>query len=145
MIDYPPVDTTSEERMLGALSHVFGFVVALVIYLTQKDKSRFLRFQALQAVAFDVVVFVAFLVSIGCLVAFLAIGGAVGVAGADQEGALSGLFLSLTIIIPIAANCVVFALVLAVLVLRVVAAVNVYQGKNFHHRWLGDRVEAMLN
>jgi uncharacterized Tic20 family protein len=152
MTDYPAVDTTSEERTLAAIAHVFGFVVALIIYLTQKDKSRFLRFQAMQAVAFDVAVFVVVFAAIGCLMAFLLLGGLLGTAGfaasaaapEEASGALGAFFLSLTIIIPIAANCIVFALVLAVLVLRVVAAVNVYQGRNYHHPFIGDRVEMMV-
>ena len=47
---------TSDERMLGALAHFFGIIGALIIWVLQKDKSRFVRFQAAQALAFDFVV-----------------------------------------------------------------------------------------
>src|SRR5512144_621725 len=48
--------TTSDERMLGALAHFFGILGALIIWVIQKDKSRFVRFQAAQALAFDFLV-----------------------------------------------------------------------------------------
>jgi uncharacterized Tic20 family protein len=151
---YAPVETapTSDERLLAALSHVFGLVIALVIWITQKDKSRFVRFQAMQAVAFDVVVFIAVFIAIGCAFVFIVGGGvlasagaaAAAVSGEEAGGPLAGLLISLSIILPFGINCLIFLLVIGVLVARVVAAVNVYQGRNYHHPWLGERVEKML-
>ena len=45
--------TTSDERVMAALAHFFGLIAALIVYVVNKDKSRFVRFQALQALALD--------------------------------------------------------------------------------------------
>lgn len=49
---------TSEERLMAALSHFLGWWVALIVWLVEKDKSRYVRFQAMQALAFSLTVFV---------------------------------------------------------------------------------------
>ena len=51
-------EISMEERLMAALSHFFGMLVALVIWITQKDKSNFVRFQALQAVGLDAILMV---------------------------------------------------------------------------------------
>jgi uncharacterized Tic20 family protein len=150
MTAQPATEPTSDERLMAALAHFFGLVVALIIWLTQKDKSRFVRFQAMQAVAFDVAVVVIIFVMVGCLAAFIIGGAALGTAGAaaaasaGDDGSLAGLFLSLTFAIPFIGNCVIILLALGLVVARIIAAVNVFQGKNYHHPWLGAQVEKML-
>jgi uncharacterized Tic20 family protein len=142
---------TQDERLLAALAHVFGLVVALIIWATQKNKSRFVRFQAMQAVAFDVVLFVVFFLAVGCTMITMFGGTLLGVAGAaaasadeTAAGGILGLLFSLTFIIPFAGTCVMFFLAIGALAGRAVAAINAYQGRNYHHPWLGERVEKML-
>ena len=149
MTNQPAVAPTSEERTLGAVAHFFGFVVALIIWATQKDKSRFLRFQAIQAVAFDAAAFVIVFLLIGCLLLAILLFGFGGVAlsgSPDQSAGLSfgNMMQALAIIVPILADCIIFAFVIGLLVMRVVAAIQVYQGRNYHHPILGDRLEKML-
>ena len=142
---------TSDERLLAALAHFFGLVVALIIWATQKDKSRFVRFQAMQAVAFDAVLFVVFFLVVGCTMitmfggAFLGLAGAAA-AAADETaaGGILGVLFSLSFLLPFAGTCLMFFLALGALAGRGVAAVNAYQGRNYRHPWLGDRVEKML-
>ena len=57
MTENPP-PPTSDDRLLSALAHLFGILVALIIWATHKDKSPSVRFQAVQAIAFDIVVMV---------------------------------------------------------------------------------------
>jgi uncharacterized Tic20 family protein len=142
---------TQDERLLAALANVFGLVVALIIWATQKDKSRFVRFQAMQAVAFDAVLFVVFFLAVGCTMITMFGGTLLGVAGAaaasadeTAAGGILGLLFSLTFIIPFAGTCVMFFLAIGALAGRAVAAINAYQGRNYHHPWLGDQVEKML-
>lgn len=142
---------TSDERLLAALAHFFGLVVALIIWATQKEKSRFVRFQAMQAMAFDAVLFVVFFLVFGCIMITMFGGALFGVAGAaaaaadeTTAGGVLGLLFSLSFLLPFAATCLMFLLALGALAGRAVAAVNAYQGRNYHHPWLGDRVEKML-
>ena len=151
MTAQPETATTPDERLLAALSHIFGLVIALIIWATQKDKSRFVRFQAMQAVAFDGVLFVLFFLLVGCTMVTMFGGTLLGAAGAvaaagdeTTAGGILGLLFSLSFLLPFAGTCVMFLLALGALAGRAVAAVNVYQGRNYHHPWLGDRVEKML-
>ena len=51
--------TTADERMWGMLAHLSGFfsiLGPLIIYLTQKDQSRFAAYHALQQLFFDLIV-----------------------------------------------------------------------------------------
>lgn len=151
MIMQPESVATSDERLLGALAHLFGPVVALVIWATQKDKSRFVRFQALQALAFDLAVFVAAFVGVGCMVLLIFGTTALGMAGSlvaagdeGTAGTLLSLISGLALFVPFLGWCVMILLIGAVSVARIVAAINVFQGRNFRYPWLGARVEKFL-
>lgn len=67
---------SSDERLMATLAHSLGLLVDLIIWATQKDKSRFVRFQAMQAVAYDLAVGVLFVALVGCMVAAI-VGGTV--------------------------------------------------------------------
>lgn len=67
-------DATSDERLFGMLSHLSlflgGIILPVIIWATQKDKSKFVRFHSLQAIFFQIafaaliILFVIFLVLI---------------------------------------------------------------------------------
>ncbi len=70
---------TQDERLMAALAHasiilgpftsgVGGIVAALVIWLTQREKSKYVAFQALQAVAYQGVGGVRGIIGWGCYV-----------------------------------------------------------------------------
>ena len=40
-------EISSDDRIMAALAHFLGLFGALIIWATQKDKSRFVKFQAL--------------------------------------------------------------------------------------------------
>jgi uncharacterized Tic20 family protein len=70
-------NVSHDERMLAAVAHagillglptngVGGIAAALVVWLTQRDRSRYVGFQALQALVYQVVVLLITMVSFGC-------------------------------------------------------------------------------
>lgn len=68
-----------DERIMAALSHLaivlpfMGVIAPTVIWVTQKDKSRFVAFQALQALVYQLVLIVAgFIVGICAMLSFVA-------------------------------------------------------------------------
>jgi uncharacterized Tic20 family protein len=145
-------EPTQDERLLAAVAHFFGLVIALIVWATQKDKSRFIRFQALQAVAFDLSFVLVFFVGFACMFVMIFGGtmlGALGTAalGADDSGAAGagGLLFSLAFILPFAAQCVIFALMGIFFVARIIAAISVFQGRDFRYPVLGERVEQFLS
>jgi uncharacterized Tic20 family protein len=97
------------------------------------------------------VVFIAvFFVGFACMFALIFGGALLGVAGSaaatDQNGSLGagGLIAMLGFIVPLAAQCVIFLLAGVFVVARIIAAISVFQGKDFRYPVLGDRVEKML-
>ncbi|MFN2226811.1 MAG: DUF4870 domain-containing protein [Anaerolineae bacterium] len=66
---------SQDERIMAALAHGsvlmfgMGIVAAIVLWVTQKEKSRYVAFQALQAVAYHIAGLAIFLVVMGCWLA----------------------------------------------------------------------------
>jgi uncharacterized membrane protein len=144
------IQTTSEERLLAALAHFLGLWVALVVYLVERGKSRFVSFQALQAMAFDVAVWVGMVLIfslIAALAGMLAAGVAVFVAlqagraasGNPPEGLVAVIAL-LPIFMPLTIGFLSLLVGIPLLVLRVIATLNVAQGREFRYPWLGNYV-----
>jgi uncharacterized Tic20 family protein len=60
------------DKFMAALAHVsavfsfMGVIAPIIIWTTQKDKSGFVAFQALQAIAYQLLMILAWFVGIGC-------------------------------------------------------------------------------
>lgn len=140
--DFSP---SSDEKLMGALAHLFGPLVAFIVWTTQKDKSRFVKFQALQALAFDVILIVAMGVIFFCVFGILFVGmfgamfGALG--NASSSDAIAPFFM-----MPFAFPFVIFACIFPfsflIMVLRLIAAVSIFNGRNYQYpligKWLGN-------
>ena len=141
----PPV-VTSDERLLAAVAHLFGLLVALIVWATQKEKSLFVRFQAVQAIAFNGIVMLASMALSGCLGVLMVLAMVVGVTFIETQaapGEMDWLFLFQPLLI-----FVFFILWMPVslllTVVRIVAAWSVFRGKDFRYPWLGRQVEKFL-
>ena len=61
---------SSEEKLMSLLSHLsiiiqnIGVIAPIIIWVTQKDKSKFVRFNAIQAIFFQLVFFVLVMLSV---------------------------------------------------------------------------------
>lgn len=132
---HAPGMSPSDERTWAMLSHVsvllnivtglLGTVAALVIYLAFRDRSRYVAYQALQALLFQL---------------FWWLGGGIIVGAAwTVTGVLS--------IVLVGLLCVPFALILSAvpivaLVYGVLAAIQCYQGTDFRYWLIGDWVRS---
>lgn len=98
--------TTSDERLLAMLSHLSilfgGLLVPLIIWATQKDKSKFVKFNALQALFYHLSFSVLLMVFIFVmLVIMLASGFGLGIFNQQELGDNSSMpatFVIITII-----------------------------------------------
>jgi uncharacterized Tic20 family protein len=142
---------TSDEGILAAVSHFFGFLVALIVWATQKDKSRFVRFQSIQAMAFDLIITIIIFLTVGCMMVMIFGGVALGIGGtalvASQDNPSSGLvgfFIALMTAVPFLLPCIIIPLVLIIFVARLIATIQTFQGKDFHYPWLGALIERSL-
>jgi len=142
---------TSDESLMAAVSHFLGFLVALIIWATQKDKSRFVRFQALQAMAFDILVSVIVFLVVGCILALtlglLGIGiGDIAILGSQNNPSAEPfrVIIALMTSVPLMIPCTVIPLIGIIFVARLIATIQTLQGKDFHFPWLGNLIERSM-
>ncbi len=141
-----PLETTSDERVMAALSHFFGIIAALIVWATQKEKSHFLRFQALQAMAFDMVFIVLYVLLMFCAVGVVFVTIMAGAWFTTQSTSADNLFpaLELGLLAPWGMFACIMPLVLVAMLVRIVAAVSVATGHDFRYPLIGARVDAFL-
>ncbi len=139
---------TSDEGLMAAISHFFGLLVALIVWATQKDKSRFVRFQAIQAVAFDLFVSVVVFLIVGCMMVailgVLALGiGDIAIFGSQSNPTVEPFrtLIALMTAVPLLIPCIIIPVAGAIFVARLIATIQTFQGKDFHYPWLGSLVE----
>ncbi|MGI6648183.1 MAG: DUF4870 domain-containing protein [Bacillota bacterium] len=130
------MESTSEDRILAAVSHLgiflnlLGIVLALIIYLLKQEQSKFIAHHAKQAVGFQLVVVIAgavagfsgFGVALGSL--FFGPGpGVVGIVGV-------AVFFWLTIVL--------------VAICAIVGAVRALMGKDFQYPLVGELIDRIV-
>jgi uncharacterized Tic20 family protein len=142
---------TSDEGLMAAISHFFGLLIALIVWATQKDRSPYVRFQALQAMAFDLLVSVVIFLVVDCLItlvfAILAVGvGDIVLIGSSNNPSAEPIrvLVSLMTAIPFLIPCVIIPVAGAIFIARLVATIQTFQGKDFHYPWLGALVERSI-
>src|SRR4030042_3309538 len=133
---------------MAAISHFFGFLVALIVWATQKDKSRFVRFQAIQAMVFDLLVTVIVFLVIGCMMVFIFGALALGIADiaviGNQGNPTAEPFrtlIALMTAVPFLIPCIMIPFAGIFFMARLIATIQTFQGKDFHYPWLGRLVE----
>jgi hypothetical protein len=114
--------------LLNLITGALGVVGALVIYMVYKERSRYVAYQSLQSLFFQLV----FWVGGGILT---------GVAWA-MTGILSAIFIGLL--------CIPFALLISILplgalVYGIIAAIQCSQGQDFRYWLVGDWVRGTLS
>lgn len=146
--EFITVHPDADERMMAALAHFFGLIGSIIIYVTQKDRSRFVRFQAAQVLAFELITMLFFFILLFCVfgVMFLGMFGTIfaGLNSAVQSEDPSWLLLFPTLF-PFTMFTCVFPLALALYIARIIGAVSVLNGNNFRYPWLGMKVESFLD
>src|SRR5512139_2065695 len=72
MTNFDSLTPTQDERVMAALSHasallpMMGVIAPIVIWVTQKEKSKYVAFQSLQALAYQLCMIAAWFVGMGC-------------------------------------------------------------------------------
>ncbi|GAH42443.1 unnamed protein product, partial [marine sediment metagenome] len=113
--------------LLNLITGILGPVVALIIYLVYKDRSRYIAYQSLQSTIFQLIVWVGIGLVIGAIWLFTAI----------LSIFLIGLFL---IPFSLLATLFLLALPLASLIYGVYAAIKCSHGEDFRYWLVGDWV-----
>jgi uncharacterized Tic20 family protein len=123
----------------GGLGCLLGILVPLLIWLTYKEKSAYVSFQALQATVFQVV-------SILVMIVVVAVSIILIVAGWTVSGALAAILIGLCLMPFAALITVVFAVLVLILPLAqlgygLYAAYETYRGRDFRYWLIGETLE----
>lgn len=135
---------------MAALSHIsvllpmMGVIAPIVIWVTQKDKSRYVAFQSLQALVYQLTMIASWFLGMGCYMfsffgTFLTIPLAFG-----RSQALSPLF-AVPFLIPFVVIGVLFIGSFCFIAYGVVAAIMALQGKPFRYAVIGRQVERFIS
>lgn len=136
--------SAQDERIVAALAHVsvllplMGVIAPIVIWVTQKDRSRYVAFQSLQAIAYQLLILVIWFGGIACYIGsfFLTFFGfMIPGAGGRIDGPPVFFF------IPFVVFFGMLALMGLMIIYGIVAAVLTFQGKDFHYLLIGRWVE----
>ena len=148
---------SQDERILAALSHAsiiipfWGFIGAIVIWTTQREKSRFVGFQALQGVAYQLSLVVLAFIGGACymcafLGTFLLVPAGIFVAEGVGEADTAAMLLSMIATgFPFCILGILVLIGLAFVLYGLYGSVRVLQGHDFRYVIIGDRLERYLN
>jgi uncharacterized Tic20 family protein len=143
---------TQNDKIMAALAHVsallpmMGVIAPIIIWATQKDKSEFVAFQALQAIAYQLLMILAWFVGMGCyMLSFFSTFFTIPFAGSSGEPnpAVAPLFM-LGFVIPFIVFGIIFIGGAIFILYGLIGAILTFQGKDFRYFILGDRLEKYL-
>ncbi len=128
----------------SALLPMMGVIAPIVIWVTQKEKSRYVAFQSLQALAYQLSMIVAWFIGMGCyMLSFF--GTFITIPFASSSGATDvNPVLGLAFMIPFLVFGAIFLGGFLFIVYGIIGAVMVFQGKPFRYVIIGRRVENFM-
>lgn len=141
------ISPNSDEKMMGALAHVFGSFAAIIVWAVQKDKSRFVKFQALQALVFDVIVAIGMGLFFFCIfgVVFIGMSGSMfTLMNNPSPGNEVAPFFFLPFMFPFMIIGCIFPSSFILLIVRFIAAISVLNGRNYRYPVIGKWLESFL-
>ena len=150
---------TQDERLVSALAHLtillplIGIIAPIIIYVTQREKSKFIGFQALQALAYQLVLLLGWFAGMACYMgSFVLVFGSffltiplAALEDSSEMGLVAGLISMLGTMIPFIVFGVIILLGLLLIGYGLVAAVLVFQGRDFRYLLIGRWVKNYLN
>ncbi len=131
-----------DEHIVAALAHIsvllpqIGVIAPIVIWVMQKERSRFVAFQALQAIAYQLLLILIWFGGMACYMGSFVLTFAGGVILASR---ISGP--GLVFFLPFVVFLGILLLMLVFVIYGIVAAVLTFQGKDFRYALIGRWVE----
>jgi uncharacterized Tic20 family protein len=141
-----PID--QNDRIMAALAHVtailpvMGVIAPIIIWATQRERSEFVGFQALQAAIYQLLIVFAWILGMACYmcsIVFMIIPASFGqYRGGDFSAEWLGVFFPFLVLGLVLVGGIAFV------VYGVVGAVLVLQGKDFRYLLIGSWLEGYL-
>ncbi|MGC1376633.1 MAG: DUF4870 domain-containing protein [Anaerolineales bacterium] len=143
--------SNQDERVMAALAHIsalmpfMGVVVPIVIWVTQKDKSQYVAFQALQAAAYQLSMIVAWFIGMGCyMCSFFSMFLSAPFSSSSETPQNANPLIWLTFLIPFLVFGAIFLGGFAFIAYGFVGAVMAIQGKSFRYILIGKQVKHFM-
>lgn len=137
---------TQDERLMAGLAHgsillpMWGLILSGLIFVTQREKSEYVRQQAAQALGWQVTLIAGFFAGMGCyMVAFF---GLVGVIIATDGGSASGP--PPAFFLPFGMMGILMLAMFAFVLVGLLGALRAFQGRGFRYPLVGAYVERFL-
>jgi uncharacterized Tic20 family protein len=151
MTNIDPQLPTQDERIMAALSHVsallpmMGVIAPIIIWVTQKEKSQYVAFQALQAMTYQLAMIAAWFVGMGCYMcsAFGTFATIPFMSSSGSSQSDNPLFI-LPFLFPFTVFGAIFIGGFFFIVYGVIGAIMAFQGKPFRYFIIGNRVERFM-
>ena len=138
------------DKIMAALGHIsvflplIGLIAPIIIWTTQKEKSKYVAFQALQAIAYQLVMILAYFIAMGCyMVSFFATFLTIPFAS-ESSNPSAGPIGMLGFVIPFLIFGFIFIGGGLFILYGIIGAVFAIQGKDFRYFIIGDRVASFL-
>jgi len=135
-----PTLASQDERVMAALSHVsvlipgMGVIAPILIWVTQREKSKYVAFQSLQALIYQLVFPILGFAGGFCYVGSIFLMGFLAVAISNMN--FSGP--ELVFFFPFLILGLIALIGFAMVIYGLAGAVMAFQGKDFHYLVLGD-------
>ena len=144
MTNFDSLTPTQDERVMAALSHVSA-LLPIIIWVTQKEKSQYVAFQSLQALAYQLSMIAAWFVGMGCYVLSF-FGTFITIPFASSSGSSQSVdpVFGLAFLIPFMVFGAIFIGGFFFVVYGVIGAIMAFQGKPFRYMIIGKRVERFM-
>lgn len=138
------------DKIMAALGHIsvllplIGLIAPIIIWTTQKEKSRYVSFQALQAIVYQLIMMFTYFVAMGCyMVSFFATFLTIPFTG-NGSNPSAGPIALLGFLIPFLIFGLIFIGGGLFILYGIIGAVFTIQGKDFRYFIIGDRVSNFL-
>ena len=138
---------SQNERLLAAASHasilmpVAGSVLPFAIWVSQKEKSQFVREQSLQALVHQLSLTIFFVISMGCLfLSLIARSISISFETSNSKQFLNPLH-DMSMLYPLLINTVVLLGLFLFSIYGIFGAVKAFQGKPFQYIFIGNQIK----
>ena len=137
---------SSDEKLMGAAAHFFGPLAALIIWGTQKDKSPFIKFHTLQALAFDLVTITSLGIFFFCAfgVVFVGMFGSILSMTYTSSPESEFRFLLPAVLFPVMITTCITPISLLITAVRLAASFSILSGRDFRYPLIGKWLENFL-
>jgi len=150
MTNFDTLSPTQDERVMAALSHgsallpMLGIIAPIIIWVTQKEKSKYVAFQSLQALAYQLIMIAAYFVAMGCyMLTFFGTFLTMPFASSSNSQSVDPIF-GLAFMIPFLVFGAIFIGGFFFVAYGIIGAIMVIQGKPFRYIIIGNKVESYM-